>query len=309
MQDNAAAKSNTELENLISQLERVLLGKSRQIRLAMACVLARGHLLIEDLPGMGKTSLSQAMAKSLGLSYQRIQFTSDMLPADILGVSIYDKSLNQFVFHPGPLFKQMVLADEINRASPKTQSALLEAMAEGQTTVDGNTHSLPKPFFVIATQNPTDQSGTFPLPESQLDRFMMRISLGYPSREAELAMLKGKGEDPAGNLPQCLSPMGLMQLQAEVDKVSGSDAVLGYLLALVEETRAQGEGFGLSPRATKALLASAKAWAFLAGRQFLVPEDIQAVFVCVAQHRLRSSSLHQGESLAQRILASVNPIR
>ncbi|ABM00103.1 MoxR family ATPase [Shewanella amazonensis] len=309
MQENTAAQNATELENLIAQLQRVLLGKPKQIRLALCCVLARGHLLIEDLPGMGKTSLSQAMAKSLGLTYQRVQFTSDMLPADILGVSIYDKAMNQFVFHPGPLFRQMVLADEINRASPKTQSALLEAMAEGQITVDGNTHPLPKPFFVIATQNPTDQSGTFPLPESQLDRFMMRISLGYPSKEAELAMLKGQGENPASALPQCISPLGLMQLQAEVDKITSSDAVLHYLLALVEETRTQGEGYGLSPRATKALLACGKAWAFLSGRQFMVPEDLQAVFVAVAQHRLRASSQHQGQSLAERVLGAVNPIR
>ncbi|MBT1445547.1 MoxR family ATPase [Shewanella sp. JM162201] len=306
---SGSAPASNDIANLTAQLERVLLGKPQQIRLALACVLARGHLLIEDLPGMGKTSISQAMAKSLGLSYQRIQFTSDMLPADIIGVSIYDKSLNQFVFHPGPLYHQTILADEINRASPKTQSALLEAMAEGQITVDGQTHPLPRPFFVIATQNPTEQSGTFPLPESQLDRFMMRISLGYPSREAELMMLQGKGDSPAAPLPQCISPSELARLQAEIDNVSASDAVLGYLLALVEETRLLGEGYGLSPRASKALLAAARAWAYLSGRRFVVPEDIQAVFVSVAQHRLPGSSRQQGQSLAERVLSTVNPIR
>lgn len=297
------------INDLLAQLEQVLLGKPRQIRLALACILARGHLLIEDLPGMGKTSLSHAIAQSLGLSYQRVQFTSDMLPADILGVSIFDKHQGQFIFHPGPIFKQMVLADEINRASPKTQSALLEAMAEQQISVDGITHKLPHPFFVIATQNPTDQSGTFPLPESQLDRFMMRLSIGYPSHEAELAMLKTRHTPQIlDQLPQCLTPMTLMQLQEQCDKVSVSDALLNYILALVSFSRTHTESLGLSPRATKALLQAAKAWAFLAGRHYLVPEDVQAVFGCVAEHRLRTSSQLQGEAISERILASVNPI-
>lgn len=297
------------INDLLAQLEQVLLGKPRQIRLALACILARGHLLIEDLPGMGKTSLSHAIAQSLGLSYQRVQFTSDMLPADILGVSIFDKHQGQFIFHPGPIFKQMVLADEINRASPKTQSALLEAMAEQQISVDGITYKLPHPFFVIATQNPTDQSGTFPLPESQLDRFMMRLSIGYPSHEAELAMLKTRHtQQILDQLPQCLTPMSLMQLQEQCDKVSASDALLNYILALVSFSRTHTESLGLSPRATKALLQAAKAWAFLAGRHYLVPEDVQAVFGCVAEHRLRTSSQLQGEAISERILASVNPI-
>ncbi|QYJ80363.1 AAA family ATPase [Shewanella acanthi] len=298
----------TGINELLLQLEQVLLGKPRQIRLALACILARGHLLIEDLPGMGKTSISHALAQSLGLSYQRIQFTSDMLPADILGVSIFDKHQTQFVFHPGPIFKQMVLADEINRASPKTQSALLEAMAEQQISVDGVTHRLPNPFFVIATQNPTDQSGTFPLPESQLDRFMMRISIGYPSHDAELLMLKGDKTINVNDLPQCLTPMALTQLQAQCDNVNASDALLNYILALVKQSRTQPEAIGLSPRATKALLQAAKAWAFLQGRQYLVPEDVQAVFCSVAEHRLRTSSQLQGEAISERILASVNPI-
>ncbi|MCH1930126.1 MoxR family ATPase [Shewanella sp. A25] len=298
----------TGINELLLQLEQVLLGKPRQIRLALACILARGHLLIEDLPGMGKTSISHALAQSLGLSYQRIQFTSDMLPADILGVTIFDKHQTQFVFHPGPIFKQMVLADEINRASPKTQSALLEAMAEQQISVDGVTHRLPNPFFVIATQNPTDQSGTFPLPESQLDRFMMRISIGYPSHDAELLMLKGDKAINLNDLPQCLTPMALTQVQAQCDNVNASDALLNYILALVKQSRTQPEAIGLSPRATKALLQAAKAWAFLEGRQYLVPEDVQAVFCSVAEHRLRTSSQLQGEAISERILASVNPI-
>lgn len=301
--------AHSGLSQLLQQLEQVLLGKPRQIRLALACILARGHLLIEDLPGMGKTSLSHALAQSLGLSYQRIQFTSDMLPADILGVSIFDKHQAQFVFHPGPIFKQMVLADEINRASPKTQSALLEAMAEQQISVDGVTHRLPNPFFVIATQNPTEQSGTFPLPESQLDRFMMRISIGYPSHDAELAMLKSdQTPQTLDNLPQCLTPLALTQLQEQCDKVTASDALLNYILALIHDSRSQTDAIGLSPRATKALLQAAKAWAFLEGRHYLVPEDVQAVFCSVAEHRLRTSSQLQGEALSERILAGVNPI-
>ncbi|MGI2261031.1 AAA family ATPase [Shewanella sp. GXUN23E] len=299
-----------QIKRLVGQLEQVLLGKPEHIKLAVTCILARGHLLIEDLPGMGKTSLSQAMAQSLGFSYQRIQFTSDLLPADILGVTIFDKHQGQFAFHPGPIFRQMVLADEINRASPKTQSALLEAMAEHQITVDGSTYPLPTPFFVIATQNPIEQSGTFPLPESQLDRFLMRISIGYPSMDAEMAMLKGEGlTGYRDTLPQCLSPAELLKLQEQVDKISVSDALLKYLLSLVETSRQQNEGYGLSPRASKALLQAAKAWALIQGRSYLIPEDVQAVFTPVAQHRMRSSSQAQGEAICSRILTEVNPIQ
>ncbi|QYJ92203.1 AAA family ATPase [Shewanella spartinae] len=301
--------SHTNITAILNQLQRVLLGKPHQIKLALTCILAKGHLLIEDLPGMGKTSLSQGMAQSLGLSHQRIQFTSDMLPADILGVSIFDKEQSQFVFHPGPIFKQMILADEINRASPKTQSALLEAMAEQQISVDGVTHALPSPFFVIATQNPSEQSGTFPLPESQLDRFMMRISIGYPDETAEMAMLKGEDISPQlQHLPACVDPLTLIELQSQVSKVKASEALLNYILALVKGSRKLNEGYGLSPRASKALLNAAKAWAFIQGRNYLVPDDVQAVFAAVAEHRLRHTSQQQGEALSQRLLASTNPI-
>ncbi|MCL1041286.1 MULTISPECIES: AAA family ATPase [Shewanella] len=301
--------SHSSINSILAQLQRVLLGKPHQLKLALTCILAKGHLLIEDLPGMGKTSLSQGMAQSLGLSHQRIQFTSDMLPADILGVSIFDKEQSQFVFHPGPIFKQMILADEINRASPKTQSALLEAMAEHQISVDGVTHPLPSPFFVIATQNPSEQSGTFPLPESQLDRFMMRISIGYPDETAEKAMLKGEDISPQYHkLPACIDPLILMDLQAQVAEVKASDALLNYILALVKGSRQLNEGCGLSPRASKALLSAAKAWAFIHGRNYLVPDDVQAVFAAVAEHRLRHTSQQQGEALSQRLLASTNPI-
>ncbi|MCG9696535.1 MoxR family ATPase [Shewanella sp. Isolate11] len=301
--------SQANITSLLSQLEQVLLGKPHQIKLAVTCILAKGHLLIEDLPGMGKTSLSQGLAQSLGLSHQRIQFTSDMLPADILGVSIFNKEQSQFVFHPGPIFKQMILADEINRASPKTQSALLEAMAEHQITVDGITHRLPSPFFVIATQNPSEQSGTFPLPESQLDRFMMRISIGYPDKKAELAMLKGEDVSPQSeSLPQCLDPIGLKTMQKEAQQVKTSDALLSYILALVDGSRQLDEGYGLSPRASKALLNASKAWAYIQGRNYVVPDDVQAVFSSVAEHRLRNTSQQQGEALSQKLLSMTNPI-
>lgn len=301
--------SEHAISQLINQLQQVLLGKPQQIKLAVACILAKGHLLIEDLPGMGKTSLSHGIASSLGMSYQRIQFTSDMLPADILGVSIYNKAQQQFEFHQGPIFNQMLLADEINRASPKTQSALLEAMAEQQITQDGHTYKLPNPFFVIATQNPQDQSGTFPLPESQLDRFMMRISIGYPSLEAEMQMLKTQQQGQARvELAQCLTPTQLSQLQQQVANVSASDAVLKYLLALVEFSRQQGQTSGLSPRASIALLHAAKAWAMIEQRHYLVPEDIQAVFHAVAEHRISAHGLYQGKAVSDIILASVNPI-
>jgi MoxR-like ATPase len=306
--DHNERDHNGLVQQVLRQLEQVLLGKPQQIKLALACILARGHLLIEDLPGMGKTSLSQAMASTLGMSYQRIQFTSDMLPADILGVSIYDKQQANFVFHPGPVFNQMLLADEINRASPKTQSALLEAMAEQQITLDGTTHPLPAPFFVVATQNPAEQSGTFPLPESQLDRFMMRISLGYPSHEAQLNMLKGLALDTQ-SLKPCLHSDQLQQLQSQVTKVSASDAVLHYLVALVDYSRQHSDAVGLSPRASIALLHAAKAWAFIEQRNYLLPEDIQAVFSSVAEHRIRTSRLSLGQTLSDMILASVNPIR
>lgn len=298
---------NANVAILVNQLEQVLLGKKQQIMLALTCVIARGHLLIEDQPGMGKTSLSHAMAQSMSLSYQRIQFTSDMLPADILGVSIFDKQQTKFMFHPGPIFKQMILADEINRASPKTQSSLLEAMAEKQVTVDGETYPLPTPFVVIATQNPSEQSGTFPLPESQLDRFMMRLSIGYPSPEAEMLMLKGQIANSI-KLSQCLNSSSLADLQQQVDNISASDSLLKYILALVNASRVLKEATGLSPRASKAILQAAKSWAMINGRQYVVPEDVQTIFPLVAEHRMSKIPSQQGNVISNIILTKVNPI-
>ncbi|HCI7110131.1 TPA: AAA family ATPase, partial [Pseudomonas aeruginosa] len=267
------------LEACLKAVDEILLGKDRQVRLALACLLARGHLLIEDLPGMGKTTLSHALARVLGLSFQRIQFTSDLLPGDILGTSVFDKDSGQFVFHPGPIFAELVLADEINRATPKSQSALLEAMEEGQVTIEGATRPLPEPFFVIATQNPASQGGTFSLPESQLDRFLMRLSLGYPGRAAERSLLLGEARrDLLPRLEPLLDHAALAAFQAEVPKVRASDALVDYVLRLVEATRTQPAfALGLSPRGSLALLAAARAWALLAGRDYVIPEDVQAV--------------------------------
>ena len=265
-----------------------MLGKERQIRMALACLLARGHLLIEDLPGVGKTTLAHVLARSLGLGFQRIQFTSDMLPADILGVSIYDRESGAFRFHPGPIFAQLILADEVNRATPKTQSALLEAMEEHQVTAEGATRRLPDPFFVVATQNPSHQVGTFPLPESQLDRFQMRIELGYPDREAERALLQGvERRDLIATLEPCLEPGELVELQGLVKRVHVAPALFDYIQAIVEHTRRSPEFVtGLSPRAALALTASARAWALIQGRDHVLPEDVQAVLPGVATHRL-----------------------
>jgi MoxR-like ATPase len=295
------------------QLKRILLGKNNQIRLALACLFARGHLLIEDLPGMGKTLLSQALARVLGLSYNRVQFTSDVLPSDIIGASIYDRDSGGLRFVAGPLFAQVVLADEINRATPKTQSALLEAMEERQVTVEGQTRFLPEPFFVIATQNPVTQSGTFALPESQLDRFLMRISLGYPDPDAERELLRGG--DQRRKLPGVIPVLDLSRLQAiqaAVDAIKVSEPLLEYVQRLVAFTRQGGAfAFGLSPRGTLALLHAARAWALLDGRSHVVPEDVQAVLPGVVEHRLREAADfagHGGGALAQRLLASVNVV-
>jgi MoxR-like ATPase len=300
----------SQLETCNQAVNQVVLGKEPQVRLALCCLLARGHLLIEDLPGMGKTTLAQALARVLGLSFQRIQFTSDLLPGDILGTSVFNKDNGQFVFHPGPIFAELVLADEINRATPKSQSALLEAMEEGQVTIEGATRSLPDPFFVIATQNPSSSGGTFSLPESQLDRFLMRLSLGYPAKAAEKKLLLG--ESRRGLLPRMqpvLSHAELALIQAEVPKVRVSDALLDYLLRIVDATRSQPQfAWGLSPRASLALLAAAKAWAFLAGRDYVIPEDIQAVLPAVVGHRLREvadPSGHSGGALVQWLLREV----
>lgn len=298
------------LEACLKAVDEILLGKDRQVRLALACLLARGHLLIEDLPGMGKTTLSHALARVLRLSFQRIQFTSDLLPGDILGTSVFDKDSGQFVFHPGPIFAELVLADEINRATPKSQSALLEAMEEGQVTIEGATRPLPEPFFVIATQNPASQGGTFSLPESQLDRFLMRLSLGYPGRAAERSLLLGEARrDLLPRLEPLLDHAALAAFQAEVPKVRASDALVDYVLRLVEATRTQPAfALGLSPRGSLALLAAARAWALLAGRDYVIPEDVQAVLPAVAGHRLRDQADptgHGGGALVQWLLREV----
>jgi MoxR-like ATPase len=277
------------IERVIAAASGIILGKETQLRLALACLLARGHLLIEDLPGVGKTTLAHVLARTLGLHFQRIQFTSDMLPADILGVSIYERDTGGFKFHPGPIFAQVILADEVNRSTPKTQSALLEAMEEHQVTAEGETRKLPEPFFVIATQNPSEQVGTFPLPESQLDRFMMRIELGYPDRDAERALLSGTDRrDMLATLDPCMSPAELMELQGGVQRIHVAPALLDYVQAIVEHTRRSPDYVaGLSPRAALALVHSAKAWALLEGRDKVIPEDVQAIMPGVATHRLR----------------------
>ncbi|PKO35826.1 MAG: AAA family ATPase [Betaproteobacteria bacterium HGW-Betaproteobacteria-7] len=268
----------------------VILGKAHEIRLAAACLLAGGHLLIEDLPGLGKTTLAHTLARLLGLQFSRIQFTSDLLPADITGISIFDRERSEFRFLPGPVFSQLILADEINRATPKTQSALLEAMEEGQVTAEGETRPLPRPFFVIATQNPTHQIGTFPLPESQLDRFLMRLELGYPDRAAERSLLASGGQrERASQLAALLDASALPGLQREVAAVHAAGPLIDYVQALIEASR-QNPAFqhGLSPRAGLGLLAAARAWAWLAGRSMVLPDDVQAVLPAVARHRLRS---------------------
>jgi MoxR-like ATPase len=297
------------LDQVLTSINQVVLGKAPHVRLALACLLARGHLLIEDLPGMGKTTLSHALARVLGLGFQRIQFTSDLLPGDILGTSVFDKDSGQFVFHPGPIFAELVLADEINRATPKSQSALLEAMEEGQVTIEGVTRTLPEPFFVIATQNPVSQGGTFSLPESQLDRFLMRLSLGYPARSAEKALLLGESRrELLPRLEPLLDHAELAQIQAAVAAVQASDALVDYVLRLVEATRSQPNfALGLSPRASLALLSAARAWAFLDGRDYVIPEDVQAVLPAVVGHRLRDPALPNGQAgnLSQWLLREV----
>ena len=277
------------LGEVVRQAGTIILGKEEQIRMAVACLLARGHLLIEDVPGVGKTTLSHVLATLLGLQYQRIQFTSDLLPADIIGVSIFDRENSTFRFHPGPIFSQVILADEINRASPKAQSALLEAMEEHQVTADGKTRPLPEPFFVIATQNPLHQVGTFPLPESQLDRFLMRVKLGYPDKDAERALLKGVDRrELIAQLRPAITTEQLQALQKEAAANFVSDALVDYVQALIAFTRDSTRfETGLSPRAGLAVLRGAQAWALMAGRHQVLPEDVQAVLPPVVGHRLR----------------------
>ncbi len=293
----------------LTQLDHVILGKPDQTRLSVACLLSGGHLLIEDIPGVGKTTLAHALARSLGLKYQRIQFTSDLLPADITGVSIYDTESSQFRFHPGPVFSQLVLADEVNRATPKAQSALLEAMEENQVTSDGETLDLPRPFFVVATQNPAYQIGTFPLPESQLDRFLMRIALGYPAADAERALLlAGDRRDEIQKIQPLISPELVISLQAMAARVHVSDALLDYVQAIVHYTRESPDfESGLSPRAGLALLRAARAWALMSGHQGVMPEDLQAVAPSVMSHRLRCRDEQEQspDALARAVLEAV----
>ena len=277
------------LDDIVRHASQIILGKDHEIRLAIACLLARGHLLIEDQPGVGKTTLAHVLAQTLGLQYNRIQFTSDLLPGDILGVSVFNKEQGAFHFQPGPIFAELILADEINRATPKAQSALLEAMEEHQVTIEGETRPLPKSFFVIATQNPTYQTGTFPLPESQLDRFLMRISLGYPDAKAERELLTGGDRrEMLKTLQTCISMEKLGELQAAVTNTHVSDALLDYVQALLDFSRQSPQiSVGLSPRAGLALIHCAQAWALMAGRDHVLPEDIQSILPHVVAHRLR----------------------
>jgi MoxR-like ATPase len=294
------------IDAALAQISQIILGKPHVIRLAMTCLLARGHLLIEDQPGMGKTTLAHALARTLGFEYQRVQFTSDLLPADILGAAVYERERAAFVFHPGPIFTQLILADEINRASPKTQSALLEAMEEYQVTIEGSTHRLPQPFFVIATQNPDHQVGTFPLPESQLDRFLMRLQLGYPDPRAERQLLEGEDRRSLlQRLPSVLQPEDVISVQQRVAAITVSPLLLDYLQALLAATRRSAElRSGLSPRAGLGVLRAARAWALLEHRDYVLPEDIQAVLVPVIGHRLQAVSEHP-HSVLQQLIESV----
>ncbi|MCB1625617.1 MAG: MoxR family ATPase [Pseudomonadales bacterium] len=300
----------TALDNALASLDRIILGKSLAVRLALACLLARGHLLIEDVPGVGKTTLAHALAQVLGLAWQRVQFTSDLLPADILGVTVFDRATQEFKFRKGPIFTQLLLADEVNRASPKTQSALLEAMEERQVSADVTTHRLPEPFFVVATQNPDEQIGTFRLPESQLDRFLMRISLGYPDHAHERELLaNGDRRDLLIGLAPALSPEAIIAKQGRVRAIHLSNALLDYVQSLLRHTRERADlRLGLSPRAGQGLIRAAQAWALLAGRDAVLPDDVQAVFSAVAGHRLErrdGMSAEAGWSVADEVLKTV----
>ena len=290
------------------QVNSLVLGKSHEVRLAFVALLSGGHILIEDLPGLGKTTLAHALAATLGLGFQRVQFTSDLLPADVLGVSVYDAQSRQFQFHPGPVFTHVLLADEINRAPPRTQSALLEAMAEHQVTLDGMTRPLPDPFFVIATQNPADLSGTYPLPDSQLDRFLLRLTLGYPNAESERALLAGTDRrELIARVEPLLSDADVLSLRLAVNEVHASDALVGYVQALLARSRQHpGVRVGLSPRAGIALLRAARAYALLLGRNHVLPEDVQALFAAVASHRLvAEAETSSSQALAKSILHAV----
>jgi len=298
------------LHQALSSISSIILGKPRQIQLALSCLIAEGHLLIEDLPGVGKTTLSLALAKVFGLEFQRVQFTSDLLPSDVLGVSIFDTQSQSFKFHQGPVFSQILLADEINRSTPKTQSALLEAMEEKQVTQDGVTRTLPRPFFVIATQNPLEQVGTFPLPESQLDRFLMRINIGYPDQQAEMELLKGINRHQLINeLTTAVTPEELLAIQRAVEQVHISQSILDYVLTLIRSSRLSPWFItGLSPRAGLALQKCARAWALLHGRDHVIPEDVQQVLPSVAAHRLQIHPEHQDKNIDDLVIMLIKQV-
>ncbi|MFQ5660481.1 MAG: AAA family ATPase [Gammaproteobacteria bacterium] len=309
-QELAGINARVELEHVIAAANGIILGKENVIRLALACLIARGHLLIEDMPGVGKTTLAHVLANTLGLSFQRIQFTSDLLPADILGVSVYNRDSGSFNFHAGPIFSQVILADEVNRATPRTQSALLEAMEENQVTIEGETRALPKPFFVIATQNPSSQVGTFLLPESQLDRFMMRLQLGYPDNTAERELLKGRDRrELLAESSPIMNPDQLLAIQKQVGTVHVADALLDYLQDLLTFSRISSDyESGLSPRAGLAILRSAQAWALMHGHGHVLPEDVQAVLPSIIGHRLLPAKEHPDmapASIAESLLKQV----
>ncbi len=301
------ASTATAIQSILDRLNTIILGKEQITKLALACLLAKGHLLIEDAPGVGKTTLAHSLAKTLGLSFQRVQFTSDMLPADILGVSVFDRQTNQFTFHKGPIFCQLLLADEVNRTTPRTQSALLEAMEERQISIEGETYDLSDPFFVIATQNPSNQIGTFPLPESQLDRFLMRIEIGYPDAEAERQLLLGQNSrDKLKQLHAVISPEQLLTIQQEVQRIHTSPAIIDYIQQLLEHTRnSELFYFGLSPRAGLGLLHAAQAWALIEERQQVLPEDVQAVLASIVGHRLQIRDAHLDRDVVAELIAHV----
>jgi MoxR-like ATPase len=313
---NAAAAIDTDsaaLHRAVSSLETIILGKPVQVRLCLACLLARGHLLIEDVPGVGKTTLAHALAHLLGLAWQRVQFTSDLLPADIIGVSVFDRASQQFHFRQGPIFTQLLLADEVNRASPRTQSALLEAMEERQISADVTTYPLPEPFFVVATQNPHEQLGTFALPESQLDRFLMRVTLGYPDAAHERELLRnGERRDMLPQIAAALTPDAVIRIQTNVRAVYVSDAVLDYAQALIGRTRDRMDlKIGLSPRAGQGLIRAAQAWTYLASRNAVLPDDVQAVLPAVVSHRLEyraeaaANGVGNGYAIANELIRAV----
>lgn len=305
-----AEQSQHLLAQTSKSISSIILGKEEQIQLALSCLLAGGHLLIEDLPGVGKTTLSLTLAKVFGLDFQRIQFTSDLLPSDVLGVSIFDTSTQTFKFHQGPVFTQVLLADEINRSTPKTQSSLLEAMEEKQVTQDGTTRALPKPFFVIATQNPMEQVGTFALPESQLDRFLMRINIGYPDQQAEMELLKGNNRhEMIQQLEVSITPEQLIELQISANNTHMSQAILDYVLSIIRSSRLSPWFIsGLSPRAGLALQRCARSWAFLHGRDHVIPEDVQQVLPGVAAHRLQINPEHQDKNIDELILLLIKQV-